>query len=150
MSSNSICNSSDDFHKIKISRPIYWTHEFVNKCQVDLDDEPMCNQFGNTIKKACSVQKVINFVSFINMIRNYKIKSYLWNDIIAGMTVAFMQLPQGIGYAALSGLPAVIGMYMGFFPHPILLHSGYIEAHFYGCYCSSFFDVSYFVGSSFP
>lgn len=116
MSSNSICNSSDDFHKIKISRPIYWTHEFVNKCQVDLDDEPMCNQFGNTIKKACSVQKVINFVSFINMIRNYKIKSYLWNDIIAGMTVAFMQLPQGIGYAALSGLPAVIGMYMGFFP----------------------------------
>ena len=32
---------------------------------------------------------------FINTIRSYKVKEYLINDIISGLTVGVMQIPQG-------------------------------------------------------
>lgn len=37
-------------------------------------------------------------------------------DLLAGITVAVMLVPQGLAYAFLAGLPAVYGLYTGFMP----------------------------------
>ena len=36
-------------------------------------------------------------------------------DITAGITVAVMQIPQGMAYGLLAGVPANVGLYMAFF-----------------------------------
>ncbi|KAK2716702.1 prestin-like isoform X2 [Artemia franciscana] len=37
-------------------------------------------------------------------------------DIISGITVAVMHIPQGLGYAMLANCPPILGIYMAFFP----------------------------------
>ena len=37
-------------------------------------------------------------------------------DVIAGVTVAMILVPQGMAYAALAGLPVVYGLYASFLP----------------------------------
>ncbi|KAL3878660.1 hypothetical protein ACJMK2_030991 [Sinanodonta woodiana] len=50
------------------------------------------------------------------IMKKYKWKTDLPNDLIAGLTVGIMQLPQGMAYAMLAELPPVVGLYMSFFP----------------------------------
>ncbi|XP_056013442.1 sulfate transporter-like isoform X2 [Ostrea edulis] len=52
---------------------------------------------------------------FVKTLRSYKIKKYLANDVIAGLTVGVMQIPQGMAYALLSSLPPICGLYISFF-----------------------------------
>lgn len=86
-----------DSNKIQISRPIYWTHEFIKTHQLDIKQEPKINWFKKVFQKICkcSIERVTGMFPVINLLRTYNIKSYLLNDIVAGMTVGFMQLPQG-------------------------------------------------------
>ncbi|MEE9372984.1 MAG: sulfate permease [Saprospiraceae bacterium] len=48
--------------------------------------------------------------------RNLKDYKSLNQDIIAGLTVAVMIIPQGMAYALLAGLPAIYGLYAAFIP----------------------------------
>ncbi|XP_060582816.1 prestin-like isoform X2 [Ruditapes philippinarum] len=50
------------------------------------------------------------------IMRKYKWRDDLPNDIISGLTVGIMQLPQGMAYSLLAELPPVVGLYMAFFP----------------------------------
>ncbi|KAJ3671076.1 hypothetical protein LUZ60_008502 [Juncus effusus] len=42
--------------------------------------------------------------------------SHLWADVLAGITIASLAIPQGISYAGLAKLPPVIGLYSTFVP----------------------------------
>ncbi len=48
------------------------------------------------------------------------LQTYSWAkfraDLMAGLTVAIMLIPQGIAYSVLAGLPAIYGLYAGFIP----------------------------------
>ena len=62
------------------------------------------------------------------------LKSYnlqiLRNDIIAGLTVAVMLIPQGMAYALLAGLPPIYGLYAGLVPlliYPIFGSSRFVS-----------------------
>lgn len=46
----------------------------------------------------------------------YKWKSYLQNDIMAGLTVGVMIIPQSMSYAKLAGLPVQFGLYSSLMP----------------------------------
>ncbi|XP_019198430.1 PREDICTED: probable sulfate transporter 3.4 [Ipomoea nil] len=52
---------------------------------------------------------------------NYNLK-LLRSDIIAGLTIASLAIPQGISYAKLANLPPIIGLYSSFVP-PILYNN---------------------------
>lgn len=52
---------------------------------------------------------------FLNWIKVYK-SEYLSGDIIAGLTVGVMLIPQGMAYAMLAGLPAIYGLYAATIP----------------------------------
>jgi SulP family sulfate permease len=43
-------------------------------------------------------------------------KGTIRRDILAGMTVAVMLIPQGMAYALLAGMPPIYGLYAGFVP----------------------------------
>lgn len=52
----------------------------------------------------------------VRWLPHYSIKNDLPGDIVSGMTLAVMHIPQGIGYALLAHVPPIIGIYMAFFP----------------------------------
>jgi sulfate transporter 4 len=45
-----------------------------------------------------------------------QVKENLAIDVIAGLSVGFMVVPQGMSYALLAGMPAVYGLYGAFVP----------------------------------
>ncbi|GFR48514.1 hypothetical protein Agub_g10407, partial [Astrephomene gubernaculifera] len=54
------------------------------------------------------------FLPCVRWLRTYKIKEYLLADLVAGISVGFMVVPQGMSYANLAGLPSVYGLYGAF------------------------------------
>ena len=67
----------------------------------------------------CSFYGVLNkFFSFFPlfaMLRNYG-KHDLLKDVVAGLTVGIMHIPQGMAYGLLANLPPIYGLYTSFFP----------------------------------
>uniref|UniRef100_A0A158R3W4 STAS domain-containing protein n=1 Tax=Syphacia muris TaxID=451379 RepID=A0A158R3W4_9BILA len=57
---------------------------------------------------------LIQFIPIISWLPNYSIKEYLIADIIGGLTVGIMHVPQGIAYSSLAGVTPVVGLYMSF------------------------------------
>ncbi|XP_008777963.4 sulfate transporter 4.1, chloroplastic-like [Phoenix dactylifera] len=52
----------------------------------------------------------------IRWIRNYRWREYLQMDLVAGVTVGVMLIPQAMSYAKLAGLHPIYGLYSGFVP----------------------------------
>lgn len=48
--------------------------------------------------------------------RTYKVREYLQSDLMAGITVGIMLVPQSMSYAKLAGLQPIYGLYSGFIP----------------------------------
>ena len=51
----------------------------------------------------------------LDWLPNYK-KAWLKGDIVAGLTVGVMLIPQGIAYALIAGLPPIYGLYTAMIP----------------------------------
>ena len=56
-----------------------------------------------------------SFIPILDWFPNYN-KLWLKGDIIAGLTVGVMLIPQGMAYASIAGLPAVYGLYASIVP----------------------------------
>lgn len=55
------------------------------------------------------------FFPFLQWVATYK-KSYVTKDLIAGLTVGIVLVPQAMAYAMIAGLPPVYGLYAAFLP----------------------------------
>ncbi|KAB8082084.1 hypothetical protein EE612_003837 [Oryza sativa] len=55
------------------------------------------------------------FVPALDWGAGYSAASF-WYDLLAGVTIASLSIPQGISYATLAGIPPVIGLYSCFVP----------------------------------
>ncbi|KAJ3671075.1 hypothetical protein LUZ60_008501 [Juncus effusus] len=77
-------------------------------------DDPFRNFTGLPMhKKAWNGLKY--FVPVLDWAPKYTL-SNLWGDMLAGVTIASLAIPQGISYAGLAKLPPVIGLYSSFVP----------------------------------
>ncbi len=56
-----------------------------------------------------------NFMPFVSWLRGYKLR-YLRPDLLAGLTVAVMTIPQAMAYALIAGLPVQYGLYASIVP----------------------------------
>lgn len=52
---------------------------------------------------------------FIEQVVNYK-KQYVFSDLVGGLTVGVMLIPQGMAYAFLAGVPPIYGLYASIVP----------------------------------
>lgn len=55
------------------------------------------------------------YIPILEWLPNYK-KSQLRGDVVAGITVAIILIPQGIAYALIAGLPPIYGLYAALIP----------------------------------
>ena len=53
---------------------------------------------------------------FINIMRGYKWREWLVKDLIAGLSIAVIHIPQGLGFALLTSVSPVYGLYSSLFP----------------------------------
>ena len=65
---------------------------------------------------SCLGKTVLSKVPVINTMRNYQWKQWLLNDIIAGISIGVIHIPQGMGFSLLTSLPPVYGLYTSLFP----------------------------------
>ena len=56
-----------------------------------------------------------NYLPITEWLTEYK-KEWLTTDVLAGLTVGVMLIPQGMAYALLAGLPPIYGLYGGLVP----------------------------------
>lgn len=47
---------------------------------------------------------------------DYNFNADFKGDVVAGLSVGFMIIPQGMAYARVAGLPSIYGLYTGFGP----------------------------------
>ena len=59
--------------------------------------------------------KFNSVLPFLDWGKSYQ-KSWFKNDILAGLTVGVMLIPQGIAYAMIAGLPPIYGLYTALIP----------------------------------
>ncbi|KAL0267185.1 UNVERIFIED_CONTAM: hypothetical protein PYX00_009534 [Menopon gallinae] len=63
----------------------------------------------------CSGGTIFNLFPILRWLPRYR-KEDVLPDMVAGLTVAVMHIPQGMAYALLGGVPPVVGIYMALFP----------------------------------
>lgn len=59
--------------------------------------------------------KIKRFLPFLDWMPSYELDAFK-SDLIAGLTVGVMFIPQSMAYALLAGLPPIYGLYAGLFP----------------------------------
>lgn len=67
--------------------------------------------------------KLKSYFPFLDWISTYQ-KDWLKNDIIAGITIGVMLIPQGIAYATIAGLPPIYGLYTAMIPQLVYAFLG--------------------------
>ena len=51
-----------------------------------------------------------HYLPISSWLRRYR-RSYLTGDLLAGLVVAALAIPQSLGYAAIAGVPVIVGLY---------------------------------------
>nr|KAG5711664.1 hypothetical protein BaRGS_016846 [Batillaria attramentaria] len=108
---------------VRVNRPAYRLGAFREKylkpaeppkSALESAKEKISKAF--TCDKTKAKKMCMSTFPFLRIMRKYAWRDDLINDVISGLTVGIMQLPQGMAYSMLADLPPVVGLYMSFFP----------------------------------
>ncbi|XP_053684078.1 solute carrier family 26 member 6 [Sabethes cyaneus] len=121
---NSKGGTSDSNAKVKpeynelsylVTRQCLHQEEFNQLSQYDRVKPPPIESMVNSAREFRCLNTLLNFIPILRWLPQYSIKRDLMGDITAGITVAVMQIPQGMAYGLLAGVQANVGLYMAFF-----------------------------------
>ncbi|XP_010051595.2 probable sulfate transporter 3.5 [Eucalyptus grandis] len=106
-------NSQESVHKVNFAPPRGFAATFKSHAKETLFPDDPFKQFKNEkrpIKKA-----VQYFVPIFEWLPKYNLKLFRY-DLLAGITITSLAIPQGISYAKLGDIPPVVGLYSSFVP----------------------------------
>lgn len=72
--------------------------------------------FTNAFKQRSCCDMMSNIFPLVGLLKTYDFKENLFTDILAGITVGVMIVPQSMSYAKLAGLPVEFGLYSSLVP----------------------------------
>lgn len=76
----------------------------------------------------CSVPKVrstlTGFFPVVRWLPKYKLKEYVWGDVMSGLIVGIILVPQAIAYCLLAGVDPIYGLYTSFYANIIYFLMG--------------------------
>ncbi|XP_014904931.1 sulfate anion transporter 1 [Poecilia latipinna] len=76
----------------------------------------------------CSGPKVrstlMGFFPVVRWLPKYKLKEYIWGDVMSGLIVGIILVPQAIAYCLLAGVPPIYGLYTSFYANIIYFLMG--------------------------
>ncbi|KAF6037947.1 SLC26A2 [Bugula neritina] len=106
---------------VNVARPVYTQEHFDTgfdmQGQEDFNfKEKVRKCFTCDCSKKCWKDFMYKTLPFINIMKNYSPREDLPGDVIAGLTVGIMNIPQGMAYALLASMPPIFGLYVSFFP----------------------------------
>ncbi|XP_011702981.1 PREDICTED: prestin-like [Wasmannia auropunctata] len=102
--------------QIRMERPLY-EHETLNEnFNYKKPKSSLLRNAINNVKSKNWQSFVLSTIPVVQWLREYNWREDILPDIISGLTVAIMHIPQGMAYALLGNLPPVVGIYMAFFP----------------------------------
>uniref|UniRef100_F1KXQ4 Sulfate permease family protein 3 n=1 Tax=Ascaris suum TaxID=6253 RepID=F1KXQ4_ASCSU len=82
------------------------------------------DQVKAIIKPSNALRSFLSFFPILQWLPKYQWRKDLSGDIIGGLTVGIMHVPQGMAYASLASLPPVYGMYSSFFASTVYMFFG--------------------------
>ncbi|MEQ2183419.1 hypothetical protein GOODEAATRI_032305 [Goodea atripinnis] len=91
---------------------------------------PKVSVLKSKLKKGltCSGPKVRStlkgFFPVVHWLPKYKLKEYIWGDVMSGLIVGIILVPQAIAYCLLAGVPAIYGLYTSFYGNIIYFLMG--------------------------
>ncbi|KAF6725859.1 Sulfate transporter [Oryzias melastigma] len=92
--------------------------------------QPVMSVVKSKLRKnlTCSgskVQKTLtSFFPVVRWLPKYKLKEYVWGDVMSGMIVGIILVPQAIAYCLLAGVEPIYGLYTSFYANIIYFLMG--------------------------
>ncbi|CAI7800689.1 unnamed protein product, partial [Closterium sp. NIES-54] len=119
--SNLAVMGADAEHEYKVNVPaISLKDEVIETVQpfrqlLVIEDDPFQNYRD---KSAGERAKLALFYVFpiLEWVSKYNLKAQFFGDVVAGLTIASLAVPQDLGYAGLANLPPINGLYSSFLP----------------------------------
>ncbi|XP_063978806.1 prestin-like isoform X2 [Diachasmimorpha longicaudata] len=106
----------DSLLHLRINRPLYDHTTLNQEFSYEKPKTSLVNNVLTSLKPQSCYSCATSVLPVIDWLRKYKWREHILSDIISGVTVAIMHIPQGMAYGLLGNLQPVVGIYMAFFP----------------------------------
>ncbi|RNA14248.1 sulfate permease [Brachionus plicatilis] len=83
------------------------------KKKISSQSKLFCHNIG---KKSYYKKKIYSHFPIFKWLPRYNFKNFFFTDMMCGLTIGIMNIPQGLAYALLASLNPITGLYVSFFP----------------------------------